>query len=78
MQSFTRRSVASPHSYVIVSYNCQTYVNELLATGKVVLGKSLGSGNVISYAGALVPNIVYEGANLAGSNGVLEMERIVF
>lgn len=78
MQSFARRSVASPHSYVIASYNCQTYINELLATGKVVLGKSLGSGNVISYAGALVPNIVYEGANLAGSNGVLEMERIVF
>lgn len=78
MESFALRSVSHPPRYNVVSYNCQSYVNSVLAAGNVVLGMSLGSGNIFSYAGSLVPNEVFDGADLAGTSGVSGLQRIVF
>lgn len=78
MESFALRSVSHPPRYNVVSYNCQSYVNSVLAAGGVVLGMSLGSGNIFSYAGSLVPNEVFDGADAAGTSGVSGLRRIEF
>lgn len=78
MLSLAGDKATNPPEYIAATYNCQSFVNEILAAGGVVLGKELGSGNVFSYAGGLVPNVVFDGADFNGTTGVLSLEKITF
>lgn len=78
MEAWGRRQVERPPRFDLVTFNCQHFVDDLLAQGGVVLGERRNDGTVHSFERGLVPNDVFDKADEGGTTGVSGFVKFAF
>ena len=78
MEVWGRAQVERPPCFDLVTFNCQHFVDDMLAQGGVSLGERHDDGRVHSFERGLVPNDVFDKANEGGTAGVSGFAKFAF